>query len=43
MPLNFDPLLVGVYGEGFWLLDDFDLTPLERIIKSEFSTGPQKA
>ena len=43
VPLNFDPLLVGVYGEGFWLLDDFDLTPLERIIKSEFSTGPQKA
>lgn len=41
-PEKWDPLLVGVCGDGLWLLDDFDLTPLERIIKSEWATGPQK-
>lgn len=36
-PLNPDPLLVG-YAEGsFWLLAQFDVTPLEHYVASEFA------
>jgi hypothetical protein len=40
-PRKWDPLLVGTDYDGLWLLDEFDLTPLERIIKSEWATGPK--
>ena len=32
-----DPLVIGVEGETTWLIDAFDLTPLERAIKMEFT------
>jgi hypothetical protein len=32
-----DPLLVGWDGESLWLIDHFELTPIERLIAAEFT------
>lgn len=37
LPQNLDPLVIGEFGDAFWLLDVFDVTPLERIAASEFA------
>lgn len=37
---NWDPLVMGVAEGKGWLLDTFDLTPIERIVKAEFSGSP---
>lgn len=37
IPVNLDPLVVGEFNDQFWLLDVFDITPLERIAASEFA------
>lgn len=37
-----DPLVIGVKHGKAWLIDVFDLTPTEQIIKSEWTTGPDK-
>lgn len=40
VPVNLDPIVVGMNERGtMWVLDTFDLTPLERIAVSEFTTG----
>lgn len=36
-----DPLLVGWKYDQFWLIDVFDLTPLEDYVKSEFGLGKE--
>ena len=33
-----DPLVIGVLGDTVWLIDAFDLTTLENMAKSEFTT-----
>lgn len=38
--VDLDPLVVGIIGEQGWLIDSFDLTPVERIVKSEFAGSP---
>lgn len=40
-PIHFDPLLVGWDGHNLWLLDQFDLTPVERYALLEFSDLPK--
>lgn len=37
IPVNMDPLVVGQFGKEFWLLDVFDVTPLERVAAAEFA------
>lgn len=37
-PFNPDPLVVGFSDSGAWLIDSFDLTPIENIVKSEFTS-----
>jgi len=37
-PVYKDPLLVGYAHGSLWLIDQFDVTPLERYVVSEFST-----
>lgn len=39
--INPDPLIIGVHGDKAWLLDSFDITPLEHVIRSEFTTSPK--
>lgn len=41
-PQNLDPLVVGQVGDSLWLIDSFDLTPAERLIKAEWTTGPER-
>lgn len=36
-PVLSDPLVVGWDGGNLWLVDQFDLTPVERLIASEFT------
>lgn len=34
---NEDPLVVGKYGENYYIIDKYDVTPLESLMASEFS------
>lgn len=36
-PNEGDPLVVGWDGSSLWVIDSFDLTPIERFVKSEFT------
>lgn len=36
-PPNYDPLVVGWDGSNLWLVDQFNLTSLENLVKSEFA------
>lgn len=38
--VRYDPLVIGTLGTKGWLLDAFDLTPIERIVKAEFAGSP---
>ena len=43
VPINIDPLIVGICGSTTWLIDSFDVTPLENVVRSEFTTSPEAA
>lgn len=36
-PNRGDPIVVGFDGSNLWVIDSFDLTPIERLVKSEFT------
>jgi hypothetical protein len=42
---NLDPLVIGSKTNGYeaicWLIGAFDLTPIEQLIKAEWTTGPE--
>jgi len=37
-----DPLVVGRIGSVLWLIDAFDVTPVENLVRAEWTTGPIK-
>ena len=39
-PIPVDPLVIGVKNGRGYLIDSFDLSPIEEMVAREFTTGP---